>query len=59
MQRYLHEVVELTQDCDLGARGDRAVVVALDRRLMTLVFPARDSDRKVTTGADYRFMRGC
>lgn len=62
MTRSLYEIVELTRDCDLGERGERAVVAKLATlaNLMTLVFPNREvgQTRWVHTGADYRFLKG-
>ncbi len=59
MSRTINEVVELDRRCDLGVGGERAVVVSLDGKYMTLLFPNRDAkcDRKVNTGADYKFLR--
>lgn len=64
MARYLYEVVALTQDCELGKLGERALVVDLEGetrngkwRWMTLVFFNRArADRVVHTGCDYRFI---
>jgi len=60
--RTLHEVVELTRNCDLGEQGERAVVVSLDghssRQYITLVFFDRpEYSRLIHTGADYRFLK--
>lgn len=56
-QRHVGEVVKLVRDCDIGEQGERAVVLALEDKYMTLVFPGRDSGpRTVRTGADYRFL---
>lgn len=62
-ERVLHEVVELTQDCELGEKGERAVVIKLvydEYWFMTLLFPNRaiKHTRKVSTGADYRYLKG-
>ena len=69
-ERYMHEVVELTRDCELGKQGERAVVVQLlaedslapiyagPARYMTLLFVNRPrSKRIVSTGADYLYLR--
>lgn len=58
----LHEVVELVRDCDIGEKGERAVVINLVHDgywYMTLLFPNRDAkrNREVKTGADYQFLR--
>lgn len=67
--RYLHEVVELIRDCELGESGERAVVVELmsangaasstaGPRYMTLLFVNRPVEQRVVhTGADYRLLR--
>lgn len=62
-ERTLHEVVELTQDCELGEKGERAVVIHLafdGYWYMTLLFPNRalKHARKASTGADYRYLKG-
>lgn len=62
--RYLHEVVVLSCDCELGKEGERGVVVDLDGgqgvgrpNYMTLLFPDRTLEqRKVCTGADYLYL---
>lgn len=53
------DVLELTQDCELGAYKERCVVLSVEGdRYMTLVFPDRAvSARKVYTGADYKFLQ--
>lgn len=57
-QRMLWEVVEVTQDCEVGKAGERAVVVELDGKYMTMVFTARPAGtQKCSTGADYRYLR--
>lgn len=57
----MHEpgmVMELTRDCELGRRGERAVVVFVHESTMTLVFPARPAgDRVFRTGRDYKFAK--
>jgi hypothetical protein len=53
----LGDVVELTCTCDLGAAGERAVVLSIVDRYMTLVFPNRDRRRLVTTGTDFAYLR--
>ena len=60
-KRFVGEVVVLDRNCEVGQGGERAVVVSLDGiYYMTLCFFDRDSnDRKVNTGADYRFLRSC
>ena len=56
--RYLHEVLELDRDCELGEGGERAVVTELDGIYMTLVFPNRPTARReVHTGSDYLYLR--
>lgn len=56
-RRYLHEVVRLNRDCELGKAGERAVVIHLDDRYMTLLFVNRAKDvREVNTGADYVYV---
>lgn len=58
-ERKLHEVVEVTNDCEIGKTGERAVVIHLEGRYMTLLFPNRDLkyNREVHTGADYIHLR--
>ena len=64
-KRHLHEVVEVTRDCEIGAKGERAVVVELaggtppyEHVYMTLLFPDRSPpERLVRTGADYLYLR--
>lgn len=52
------DVIALTVDCDLGALGERAVVLDIGESYMTLVFPNRDQGyRVVQTVADYKFLR--
>lgn len=53
------DVVELDRDCELGNRHERAVVVLVDDRYMTVVFPYRnkDNDRVVRTGCDYLYLK--
>lgn len=62
-KRFVGEVVKLTRDCDLGQEGDRAVVLKLETEgctSMTLCFFDRDpGSRKVSTGADYLYLRSC
>ena len=59
-KRFAGEVVVLDRNCEVGQVGERAVVVSLDGIYMTLCFFERASnDRKVNTGADYRFLRSC
>lgn len=56
--KEIHQVVEVTQDCEVGDRGERAVIVALDHKSMVLIFPARPrAERRVSTGVDYSFLR--
>lgn len=50
-------VVELCQDCELGKKGERAVVLSIKGKYMTLVFPYRDHSREVRTGIDYTFLK--
>lgn len=50
----LGDTVELTRDCDLGAEGDRATIVAWDDADVTLRF---SDDTLVHTGSDYSFLR--
>lgn len=62
-ERTLHEVVELTQKCELGEKGERAVVIKLVHDgywFMTLLFPNREikHTRTANTGADYRYLKG-
>jgi hypothetical protein len=59
-ERRLHEVVELVRDCELGEKGERAVVTFLEGKYMTLVFPMRvhKFNREAHTGADYRYLKG-
>jgi hypothetical protein len=56
--RYQYQVLELTQDCELGQRGERAVVTEIvNGRYMTLLFPGRAlTERWVHTGLDYRYL---
>lgn len=65
-KRELHEVVEVTRDCEIGKAGERAVVVELvgvepypgTKRYMALLFPDRSPpERLVRTGADYLYLR--
>lgn len=56
-KRFVGEVVELDRSCDLGEKGERAVVTEVDGKYMTLVFPNREYERRINTGADYRFLR--
>jgi hypothetical protein len=52
------DVIELTQDCEVGTAGERGVVTHSEGRYMTIVFPQRASSlRTVHTGADYKFVR--
>lgn len=57
--RHVRDVVEVTEDCEVGDAGELAVVTEVyESRYMTLVFPGRrPGDRVVHTGADYRFLR--
>lgn len=62
--RYVGEVLELTQDCELGKSDERCVVLELWGQSITLVFPNREANaapgytvRIVRTGADYRYVR--
>lgn len=60
VQRWLrqqNDVVELDRDCELGKRGERAVITEVDGKYMTVVFPNRESDRVVYTGADYLYFK--
>lgn len=58
VKRFVGEVVALDRDCELGQASECAVVVTLDGMYMTLCFVDRvASSRKVSTGADYRFLR--
>lgn len=58
-ERKLHEVIELTKKCELGDEGERAVVIHLEGKYMTLLFPNRAMKytREVHTGADYLYVR--
>lgn len=58
-ERKLHEVVEVTQNCEIGESGERAVVVRLEDKYMTLLFPYRQLkyQREVHTGADYLYLK--
>jgi len=58
-ERKLHEVVEITQDCELGEKAERAVVINLEGKYMTLLFPNRalKYHREVHTGADYLYVK--
>lgn len=59
-KRFVGEVAVLDRNCEVGQVGERAAVVSLDGIYMTLCFFDRASnDRKVNTGADYRFLRSC
>lgn len=63
-KRFAGEVVQLTQDCELGRWKERAVVVTLEAAesatYMTLCFFDRPAaSREVRTGADYLYLRGC
>lgn len=50
-------VVELDRDCELGRKGERAVVISVQGPYMMLVFPYRDQSREVRTGTDYAYLR--
>lgn len=58
-KRCLHEVVELTQTCELGEKGERAVVIDLEGKYMTLLFANRETKykREISTGADYLWLK--
>lgn len=64
-KRHVGEQVELTRDCELGAKGERAHVTEIDGMCMTLDFFERGdfvdgrevANNTVKTGADYRFLR--
>lgn len=64
MPRFLYEVVTITQNCELGEKGECAVVIELENsgagqgwRYMALLFFRRPYDqRKVFTGADYKYL---
>ena len=58
-ERKLHEVVELTKDCELGEKGERAVVIHLEGKYMTLLFSNRTLkySREQHTGADYLYVK--
>lgn len=65
-KRFVGEVVQLTQNCELGQWRERAVVVKLEssswaeHTFMTLCFFDREpGNRTVNTGADYLYLRGC
>jgi hypothetical protein len=52
------DVGQLDRDCEIGSNGERAVVLALDGKYMTLVFPNRDVGRRVMyTGSDYLYLK--
>ena len=56
--RTVGDVLELTQDCDIGAINERCVVVEVEGRYMALVFPNRKFGRRwCRTGTDYKFLR--
>lgn len=59
-ERRLHEVVVVTKDCEIGEANERAVVIHLEGKYMTLLFPNRDLkySREVHTGADYTYLKG-
>jgi hypothetical protein len=57
-KRELWEVVVLDRGCELGHEGERAVVIDLTDRYMTLLFPDRArSERMVYTGRDYLYLK--
>lgn len=56
-KRAVYEMVELTQDCELGVKGERAIVVDIDGKCMRLTFFERTSDQYKLTGTDYAFLR--
>lgn len=58
-ERVLHEVVRVTQKCEVGDMDERAVVIHLEGMYMTLLFPNRDMkfSRRVHTGADYLYLK--
>lgn len=58
-ERRLHEVVEITKTCELGEPGERAVVIHLEGKYMTLLFPNRalKYSREAHTGADYLYLK--
>jgi hypothetical protein len=63
-ERFLHEIVELERDCELGEKGERAIVLAIvccgnmRPTHMTLCFFNRAAfKRTVHTGADYAYLR--
>lgn len=63
-QRYVGEHVELTRDCDLGSKGERAVVSVVHDGTIGLLFKHRveGQGRQMATGADYAYLRhvcGC
>ena len=52
------DVVEIDRNCEIGSYSERAVVLNVDGKYMTLVFPNRDSGRRVVnTGCDYLHLR--
>lgn len=59
-ERRLHEVVELTKNCELGEQGERGVVIHIEGKYMTLLFPNRalKYSREAHTGADYLYLKG-
>jgi len=58
-ERKLHEVVEVTKSCEIGEPNERAVVINLQGKYMTLLFPNRalKHSREVHTGADYLYLK--
>lgn len=55
---YPGDVVEITNNCDVGSYSERAVVLTVDCMHMTLVFPSRALGKRfVNTGTDYTFLR--
>lgn len=58
-ERRLHEVVVITKDCEIGEKDERAVVIHLEGKYMTLLFPNRalKYSREVHTGADYLHLK--
>jgi hypothetical protein len=55
--REVGMVVELDRDCEMGRKGERAVVMEVEGPFMRLLFPMRSESRSVRTGTDYRYLK--
>lgn len=58
-ERYINECVELTHDCEIGLKGERATVSELHGGWMKLTFSGRGAGfgNVIHTGKDYKFLR--